>query len=62
MRYRRERRNTLSLPVMMTDLMKASWETIARRTLRVAQNKCSPAEYQRMVERRPWRLQDLDLG
>ena len=45
----RKRRKTVSLPMMMTDLMMASWETIARRTLLVAQNKCSPAEYQRMV-------------
>ena len=35
---------------MMTDLMMASWETIARRTMLMAQNKCSPAEYRRMVE------------
>ena len=45
----RSRRKTASLPGMMTDLMMASWETIARRTLLIAQNKCSPAEYQRMV-------------
>ena len=45
----RKRRKTVSLPMMMTDLMMASWETLARRTLLVAQNKCSPAEYQRMI-------------
>jgi hypothetical protein len=45
----RKRRKTVSPPVMMTDLIMASWETIARRTLLVMQNKCSPAEYQRMV-------------
>jgi hypothetical protein len=27
----------------------ASWETILRRTLLMAQNKCSPAEYRQMV-------------
>ena len=43
------RRKTLSLPMMMTNLMMASWETIPRRTLLVAQNKCSPAKYQRML-------------
>jgi hypothetical protein len=58
----RKRRKTVSLPMMITDLMMASWETIARRTLLIAQNKCSSAEYQRMFERRPWRLQHLDLG
>ena len=33
----------------MTDLMLASWETIARRTLLMMQNECSPTEYRRMV-------------
>jgi hypothetical protein len=45
----RKRRKTSSLPVMMTDLMLASRETLARRTLLIARNKCSPAEYRRMV-------------
>ena len=40
----RKRRKTVWLPLMMTDLMVASWETIARRTLLVAQNNCSAAE------------------
>jgi hypothetical protein len=45
-----KRRRKPSLPVsMMTNLTLASWETLARRTLLIAQNKCSPAEYQRMV-------------
>ena len=39
----------LSLPSMMTDLTLASWETVARRMSLISQNKCSPAEYQRMV-------------
>ena len=34
---------------MMTDLMVSSWETIARRTLLMAQNRCSPVEFQRMM-------------
>jgi hypothetical protein len=34
---------------MMTELMWSSWETIARRTLLMAQNRCSPFEYQRMI-------------
>jgi hypothetical protein len=37
------------LPWMMTDLMLSSWETLAHRTLLMAQNTCSPAEYQRMI-------------
>jgi len=43
------RRRSTSLPIMMTDLMLASWETVARRALLIAENKCSPAEYGRMV-------------
>jgi len=34
---------------MMTNLTLRSWETIAHRSLMMAQNKCSPAEYQRMM-------------
>jgi len=45
----RKRRKNLSFPGMMTELMLASWETIARRTLLMAQNTCSPAEYRRMI-------------
>ncbi len=34
---------------MMAELAWASWETIARRSLMMAQNTCSAAEYDRMV-------------
>lgn len=34
---------------MMAELAWASWETIARRSLMMAQNTCSQAEYKRMV-------------
>ena len=44
------RRRKTSLPTMMTDLMLASWETMTRRTLLIAQNKCSPAEYRQMLD------------
>lgn len=37
------------LPLMMADLTLASWETITRRMLLISQNKCSQAEYTRMV-------------
>ena len=43
------RRRTASLPILMTNLTLRSWETIAHRTMLMAQNKCTPAEYQRMV-------------
>jgi hypothetical protein len=59
----RKRRKTVLLPMMMmTDLMMASWETIARRTLLVAQNKCSPAEYQRMVREKALAAATSGLG
>jgi hypothetical protein len=45
----RKLRKSLRLPLMMADLMLASWETMARRALLMAQNKCPSAEYQRMV-------------
>ena len=34
---------------MMAEMMLASWETIARRTLLIARDTCTPAEYRRMV-------------
>ena len=34
---------------MTAELMWSSWETIARRTWLIAQGRCSPAEYGRMV-------------
>jgi hypothetical protein len=43
------RRRTRALPVMMADLLTASWETVARRTSMVAQGTCTPKEYQRMM-------------
>jgi hypothetical protein len=45
----RKRRQRLSLAVMTSDLMLASWETITRRSFLIVQNDCSPAEYRRMV-------------
>ncbi len=39
----------LSFPFAMTNLMLASWETVARRMLLISQNKCSQAEYLRMA-------------
>jgi hypothetical protein len=42
-------RRTHTLPIMMTELVIASWETIAQRTAMIARGACSPAEYQRMI-------------
>ncbi len=38
-----------ALPMMMARLTMASWETIIRRSLMMAQGTCTPAEYQRMA-------------
>ena len=35
--------------MMMTELIMASWETMARRTSLIARGACTPAEYQRMI-------------
>jgi hypothetical protein len=42
------KRRSAPLPVTMIELMLASWETIARRGLLIAQIKCPPSEYRRM--------------
>jgi hypothetical protein len=42
-------RRRRALPLIVTELMIASWETIVRRSLMMVQGTCSPAEYQRMV-------------
>ena len=41
--------HTRNIPVMMTELAIASWETIYHRTLLMAQGTCDFAEYQRMI-------------
>jgi hypothetical protein len=38
-----------ALPMMMARLTMASWETIIRRSMMMAQGTCTPAEYQRMA-------------
>jgi hypothetical protein len=45
----KKRRIHANLPLMMAQLSLASWEVVLRRTTMMAQNKCSPAEYRRMV-------------
>jgi hypothetical protein len=47
---------------MMTEMMLASWETIARRTLMIAQNTCTPAEYKRMAMEKAAALQRSALA
>jgi hypothetical protein len=46
----RKRISPNAVPIMqMARLAAASWETIFRRTLMIAQGTCSPAEYRRMA-------------
>ncbi len=46
--FEHDRNSPLTLSMMMFRMGMASWETIARRSLMMAQGTCSPAEYQRM--------------
>ena len=46
---RRKKRAAVPLPLMMAETALSSWETIGHRTWMMAQGRCSPAEYQRMV-------------
>lgn len=46
---KRPRRASYVFPLMMAQLTAASWETILRRTAMMAQGRCTPAEYHRMM-------------
>jgi len=46
---KRSSRRSRPLSLIVAELMAASWETMARRSLMMAQGTCSPAEYQRMA-------------
>jgi hypothetical protein len=46
---RRIRRSSATVPLVMAQLTMASWEVIARRSMMMLANTCSPAEYRRMV-------------
>ena len=51
--WRMRKRNAIpsvALPMMMTRLAAAGWETILRRSMMMAQGTCSAAEYRRMGE------------
>jgi hypothetical protein len=59
-RLTRRRRQTL--PNIVSELMVASWETIARRGALVAQGTCAPSEYQRMFMEKAAALQHSALA
>jgi hypothetical protein len=56
--HRRKR----ALTLIMAEMIVASWETIARRTLMIAQNTCTSAEYKRMVIEKAAALQHSTLA
>jgi hypothetical protein len=56
------KRRNRSLPAMMTQMTFASWETVYRRTLMMAQGTCSAAEYQRMVMEKAAAMQASSLA
>jgi hypothetical protein len=56
------KRAQATVPVLMTELMLASWETIFRRSLLMAQGACSMAEYQRMVMEKAAAMQASSLA
>ena len=51
------RNSPFALPMTMTLLAMASWETIMRRSLMMAQGACSAAEYRRMAEEKATAMQ-----
>jgi len=56
------RRRPRALALLMTGLITASWETIARRSLMMARSTCTPAEYQRMVMEKAAAAQESALA
>ena len=56
------RRRKRALPLMIAEMMLASWETIARRTLLIARNTCTSSEYRRMVIEKVAALQRSTLA
>jgi predicted lipoprotein len=54
---KRTRKSTTALPLMMARLTAASWETMFRRTLMMAQGTCSAAESRRMTAEKSAALQ-----
>ena len=47
---KRIRKSPYAFPMTMALLTAASWETVIRRSLLMAQGACTPAEYWRMAE------------
>ncbi len=55
--------NPFAFPMtMLAELTMASWETIFRRSMMMAQGTCSPAEYQRMTSEKLAAMQQSMLA
>jgi hypothetical protein len=52
----------MPLPLLFAELALASWETIARRMLMMADGTCSPTEYARMVAEKATAVQRSALA
>ncbi len=61
-RMKRALNSPFALPMMMARLTAASWETIFRRSLMMAQGTCTPAEYQRMTAEKVAAMQSSMLA
>jgi hypothetical protein len=55
-------RRTRALPMLVTELVLASWETVARRTAMIARGACTPTEYQRMIIEKVAALQESTMA
>jgi len=58
----RTHRRPSSVPAMMMQLTLASWETIYRRGIMMAQGTCSAAEYQRMLAEKTAAMQAASMA
>jgi hypothetical protein len=47
--FNKKRSSPPLLPFMVAELALASWETVFRRSMMIAQGSCSVTEYQRMI-------------
>ena len=55
-------KSSLPLPVLMSELALASWETIFHRSVMMMQGTCSVAEYSRMVSEKTAAMQQSALA
>jgi hypothetical protein len=59
---KRSSRRRRPLSLIVAEVMAASWETMARRSLMMIQGTCSPAEYQRMAAEKLAAMQQSALA